>query len=407
MARILLPTRTRAALTCLAAALVGMPSASAQPAPDPAPAAAGTSSDFFKLWAPEWMARRTTAYSTAELQEFGARMSVIAAMPNKFKSTAAVMKAANPDLKLVVYKNATFGGSGLPEDLYAHNAAGKKVPAKDWPSTYVMKIDDPRWRAQVAEKCVLLTRTSNYDGCFLDVLGSGPLTAPAYLLSKPVHADGSVWTPNWWINKTTAIASAVSSAMTGPVMGNGLGYGARYFDPTQASRPLVSPLDGAMAEVFVRGPQDSVTRFRSESEWEAEIKMLRDVEAQGKAAMTVTKMWAPATPAQVNQWHRYTVATFLLGSNGRSMMCFLRDKSTTSTMMDHPYNRVDPGTPTASYSRVGASYQRPFTHGLVVANPTSAAVSVSLSGSYRTMDGATVSGAITIPAHDGQVLVRS
>lgn len=393
------------------AAVMAAPGVTASAAPavssGAAPIHRGTSERFVKLWVPEWMARRTTPYSTAELQAMAARFSVIAAMPNKFKSAASFMKSVNPDLRLVVYKNATFGGAGLPEDMFARNASGGKVAAREWPSTFVMKLDDPRWRAHVAEKCVLLARTSNYDGCFLDVLGSGPLSAPAYLLSKPVNADGSVWTPNQWIGMSTKIAGAVEAALPGTVMGNGLGYGARYFDPTQSSRPLVSTLDGAMAEVFVRGPQDSVTRFRSEAQWKAEIDMIRDVEAQGKAAMTVTKIWTPATPAQVNQWHRYTVATFLLGTNGRSMMCFLRDKSTTSTLMDHPYNRVDIGSATADYAKVGATYQRPYTNGLVIANPTSSPVTVPLTGSFTTMDGARVTGSIVIPAHDGQALVRA
>ena len=369
--------------------------------------ARGTSASFLKLWTPEWMARRSTPYSSAELQAMAARFHVIAAMPNKFKSTAASMRAVNPDLKLVVYKNATFGnGTRFPEDLYARNASGGKVAAKDWPTTFVMQLTDARWRTEVADKCVLLTRTSNYDGCFLDVLGPGPLVAPAYLLSKPVNADGSVWTPNQWVSAATRIAGAVDDAMSGTVMGNGLGYGPRYFDPTQQTRPLVSELDGAMAEVFVRGPQDSVTRFRSEEHWRAEVDMLIDVEAQGKAAMTVTKVWTPATPAQVNQWHRYTVATFMLGTNGKSMMCFLRDKSTTSTMMDHPYNRVNLGTATGRYQKVGATYQRGYSGGLAVVNPTSSPVTVPLTGSFRTMDGATVTGSIVIPAPVGPGLVR-
>ena len=63
--------------------------------------------------------------------------------------------------------------------------------------------------------------------------------------------------------------------------------------------------------------------------------MLVDSEAAGKGMMTMTKLWITATPAQVDAWHEYTLATFLLGSGGKSKFFFLRSKADTG-WMDHP-----------------------------------------------------------------------
>jgi hypothetical protein len=68
-----------------------------------------------------------------------------------------------------------------------------------------------------------------------------------------------------------------------------------------------------------------------------------------------------------------------------------------------PYWRAAIGTPTGTYTKTGGVYQRAFTAGKVLVNPTNFPVTVQLGGTYRTLDGVTVT-ALTMKPHTGEVL---
>jgi len=375
-------------------------------AASPAAASASpTSSRFLKVWSAAWMGHGN--YTQAQAVALARRASVIAAMPKMFRPYVAAMKAANPALKLVVYQNATFGGSGYPNDLYARNSRGGLVSPYEWPTTHLMKIGDPRWSADVARRCGELVRSTGYDGCFLDVLGSGPLTAPTYLQSQPV-TGGVRWTPNQWISWSSGIARTVGSANPRVTLtGNGLGNGRRYFDPTQDPRPLVPLVESIMPELFLRAPTSSVRTYLDEADWKRDVDMVVDVQRRGGQALTMTKIWITATQAQQQSWHRYALASFLLASNGASKFCFLNDRSAAAPLLPQGYNAVDIGTPTGAYAKAAGVYQRTFTRGLAVVNPTDAPVTVRLTRPHTRLDGTVVSGSLVLGPNSGDVLRAS
>lgn len=367
-----------------------------------APAATSTADNFLKLWIPEWMGSHG-AYTAAEADTLARRFSLIVTMTKKLTPYVAAMKSANPDLTLSVYRNATFGGSGLPAELYAHDAAGNRIHAIKWPTTYLMQLNQPAWTARLMASCQDVVAKSAYDSCYLDVLGSGPLTS-VYLSSKPV-SGGVPWTPTQWIGWTSAISRDVGSGLAKPVFGNGLGNGRRYFDAKQTSRPLVAATSQQVAaEMFIRDAYSPIGAYRSEVEWKKDVDMLVDTEAQGKGALTVTKVWTSATTAQVDAWHEYTLAAFLMGSGGRSRFCFLREKSPSSTMMDHPFNALNPGTPLGAYTYTGGVYRRDFTHAVVLANPGKLTVTVPFTTTYTALTGETVTGSVTLAPKTAKIL---
>ncbi|HRC41449.1 putative glycoside hydrolase [Nostocoides sp.] len=387
-----------------AAALIAPATATAA-TPHPAPgAAANPSGNFLKLWTAEWMAPHGS-YTQEQAVALASRVDYIAAMRGKFTAAnLAAMRAANPDLRIGVYRNATFGGKALDESLYARNAAGSRIYALDWPTTFLMKLDSPSWSSSLTASCAEMISKSGYDDCYLDVLGSGPLTS-VYLSSKPVNADGSLWSPNQWIAATSRLAIATKAALGGRgVTGNGIGHGGRYFSTTMSSRPLVAATDQVAAEGFVRDAKSGVGSFRREAAWKQDVDMLIDAEAQGKGMLTVTKVWTAATPAQQDAWHEYSLATFLLGTGGKSMFYFLRDRTLNATQMDHPFNLIDPGVPTGAYRFESGVYQRDYTAALVLVNPTKAVATVPLTRSYTTLTGAPVTGSITLAPNTAKIL---
>ena len=113
-------------------ALSAMPTAMATPKASPAaevspaPVAKAAAGNFLKLWSAEWMAGQRT-FSTAQAADFARRMTVIVAGRGKFTRDVAAMKAANPALKVLAYRNATFGGSGYPDSLYAKDKNGRRI----------------------------------------------------------------------------------------------------------------------------------------------------------------------------------------------------------------------------------------------------------------------------------------
>jgi uncharacterized repeat protein (TIGR02543 family) len=73
------------------------------------------------------------------------------------------------------------------------------------------------------------------------------------------------------------------------------------------------------------------------------------------------------------------------------------------------YFSLNVGTPLGNYSLVSAThiYQRSFSNALVLVNPTGTAYTVSLSGQYKNLNGATVSGSYVVSAYTGEVLMTT
>jgi hypothetical protein len=330
----------------------------------------------------------------------------IAATKGMYRSYVGDMKAANPDLRLLVYLNGSHAqkdqGTAYPDGWYERDANGKKVTS-GW-GNYLMNPAEPGWTQDVIDRCNSFVSSSGYDGCFLDTMGTAPVDA-GYESGVPIDpATGKEWTRSDWIRATSAITAAVRDAMGGrPVYANGIANGSKYLASDGATSALLGGGDGAMVELFVRAPYASLTTYRSEAIWKRDVDMLVDAAASGRTLLTITKVWRTATQDQKDAIHRYAFATFLLGATpGLDRFAFRYDHS---PVFDHPYWHVPIGEPTGGYAKVDGAYQRPYSNGLVLVNPGTSAVTVPLpAGSFATLTGAQASGSITLAAHTGEVL---
>jgi len=346
------------------------------------------------------------SYTQAEAVSIAQRFDVVVGLANTFKDHVAAMKAANPKLRVLAYLNATFGSDGLNAAWYAKGSAGQRVEARNWRGTYMMDLNNTGWSDYVRDQCRVLYVKGGYDGCLLDVLGSGPLQGD-YLMTPPINSrTGKVWTQNEWIAAAAPIAQKARDANAPKiVIGNGLGSGRRYYDPTMLSSPLVPPLHGAEPELWLREPGAGVTTLRKESDWKKDIDMVLDSQSKGRPVFTMTKLWVTATTAQKNQWHEYAYASFLLCTDGTSYFAFYRDKDPATIVGRHPIDQFDIGTPTGSYTYSGGVYRRSFTGGLVLVNPSQTTVTVSLGATYKAWDGTSYSS-VTLAPGVGKVLKR-
>jgi hypothetical protein len=337
----------------------------------------------------------------------------VLATKKSFPPYLAQMRQANPAMKIVAYLNGTYAqsdqGTAYPEAWYARAADGSKVRSKKF-GNYLMDPTAQGWIQDRATTCAQYAADSGYDGCYLDMLGNATV-GPGYDTAAPINpATHQPWTRPQWVAATSKLGTAVVTANpTRLVVGNGLANGNQYFDP--ASGPtalLLSSLSGANAQGFIRSETDALTNFRSGTAWKHDVDMLGDAGSRGRFVMAMTKVGKPATAAQLQQVHRYALASFLLGTNGTQYFYFSPNSNDDGVNApDTPDDHVNPGMPAGAYAaQPSGAYVRAFTAGYAAVNPGTSTVIVKLPGTYADLDGHIVQQAV-LPPHTGMVFTAS
>ena len=396
--------RLRSAIGLVVTSLVASILLAAAPA---SPAAATVTGPMPARWAPAWM-QGVATYTEAEAVDVARRFDVVAEHPWVFAPHVPAMRAANPDLRLLAYVNGTWADDAdiHPDSWYGRDPAGNKIRWIPY-DTWLLDPASPGWRNQVAANCAGAVASSGYDGCILDNLGFGPVSYLDDKTGAPMNpATAAVYTKSEWMAETVALASHVRAANPGvPVAGNGIRDGQAYWAVDGTTQPLVGQLDFVMMENFLRGSTVDVTAFKSEADWKLDIDALAAAEAEGTPVFATTKVWVASTTAQRQQWQRYTVASFLLATDGTSRLAFMKDESPQVVTRHEPWHDLDVGAPLAPYAKVSGVFRRSFERGLAVVNPSPLAVTVPLAGAHTDSDGRVWTGSFTIEGNAGEVLV--
>ena len=359
--------------------------------------------DGLPNWAPTFM-QWPIGLDKEEAVDFARRYDVIAATKRTFRAHARAMQQANPNLKMLVYQNGAFAqkdqATAFPEEWYARDAQGRKITENEF-GNYLMDVSHPEWIDHVEDECVRFLEFSGYEhGCLIDVLGDAPVTA-TYVSVLPINPrTGKEWTPRQWLKATSHIAGRVQDRIRPSlVVPNGIAWGADYWDDTAPSRWLLGGTSGGMVELFIRPPRAPINTYRPEEDWRKDVDMLADAGCSD-SFLAVTKVWVDAARAQKDAWHKYALASFLLGDNGRSYFTFLYERDVVSS---HPWANVDVGPPAGGYAKRDGVYQRDFRDGRALVNPTSESYVVELGGTYRDLNGIERSSVVLGP-HSGEVL---
>jgi uncharacterized short protein YbdD (DUF466 family) len=370
----------------------------------PAHASLGTSTYRFQDWAAENMGT-DHSWTLSEATAAAKRFDLITAKVSSYQDYVSQMKSANPGLVLLTYQNGTFAtfkqGSAFPDSWYLRDRYGRKVRSVNF-GNYLMNPTISGWISNRAAMCQNDLAASHYDGCNLDMLGLAPLNA-GYVTGLPINpATGKVWTASQWVRATSNLAAAVKKAVAPKlVTGNGLMNGVRYFDPAAPTSQILTGVDAGVAEAWLRTPGASFGAFPGATEWRQSVRMLVDAASKGKAVLTLTKLWISATASQKAQWHRFALATFLMGAGGRSYFSF-SDSSSQNSATVTPWT-VGIGSPTGPYYAAGNAFRRDFSAGTVLVNDTATSVKVSLGATYVTSSGSNVTS-LTLQPHTGEIL---
>ena len=376
-------------------------------APPTPKASAATEGNALKRWAATMGGSQALTRDQAlrAAQDF----DVIIGLPRTYDVYAADMMAANPDLKLIAYMNGAYAQSGqatdFPDEWYARDQAGAKVVSTEW-GNYFMNVGHPGWVDRVSQECAKRTATAGWSGCYLDMLGMGTLTA-GYVSAPPVNpATGTVWTKPELATANSQLAAQVQGANPGRyVVANGLGSGTQYFGPTWGpTSKLLDGVPGGNAQGFIRGASAPIDAFPSVKGWKMDVDMLVNAGARGRSVFAMTRIWGtPATQEQKDAVHRFTLASFLLGTDGNQYLFWSDDGDQGADPQRHRYEDIFVGAPLARYSALtSGAYLRRFEAATVVVNPTTKPVTVNLGSDMTSLDGVR-QRIVSLPARTGDV----
>jgi Hypothetical glycosyl hydrolase family 15/IPT/TIG domain len=366
------------------------------------------------------MSKHSSAYSSADAVLIAQNYDLIVGNSSQFTgANIPAMKTANPNVRVLVYLNGSFDMFGNPNlsnhtyplSEYALDANGKYIQSTKY-HNWLMNIGDPNWATSVSQHCDMLLASAPYDGCFVDMLGDALLTG-SYLSGQPINpATGTVWTTAQRMAATTLIGAKVTADHPNNIiMGNGLNDGQRYFDPAAPTSQLLtsgshSGLNTALAETWLRQATMPIGKYRSPAIWQQEVNMLADVGGKGDFAAATTKVWITATAAQITSWHRYALASFLLGTTGSSYFSFTQSQASTEFQTDatSALDHTPTGAAVGPYKSQGAAFTRQYVKAEVIVNPGKGSVTVSIPAPCTTLDGVLVTTTtLTIPALTGQI----
>jgi hypothetical protein len=368
----------------------------------------------------------------ATAQKIALSHTSISLGPAQLNGYGAAMKVANPNLRIFLYLNGMYAGSSqgslFPNAWYMHAGDGSKVRSAGY-GNYLM---DPRstatyttggvtytnWADWVAHRCkaqLTAAGAGAADGCFVDMLGSAPLNG-SYNMAGEVPAADASGTPftavQWYDEISGPIADTVERYTGKTVLANGIGSGRRYFGSGYGpSKLLLDFATAGDAEVWMRSPASPMTSFPTDAGWRLEVQMLSDSSVADRGVNATVKMWTTGTTAQVEQWRRFSLGSFLIGNQGHATFEFSAAQRQIAWSDDSPLYHMAIGTPTESYPTVAGYlhagvYTRAFTNGTVLVNTGTAPVSVALGATYLTFDRQAVSQ-VTVPAHDAVILTLS
>ncbi len=367
----------------------------------PADASTGPAPDYLRTWvSTNGGGQSEQSYSRAEALDIARRYDLVVALQRTFEDHVTAMRATNPDLHMIAYDNIIMSRSSnpneYPDSWYARTRTGRRITATAdrIAGTVLLDPAHPGVRANAVQTCTDKMATGDYDGCYLDSLGVGHLLN---LDGRPVNpATGRDYTDHEWITQTAGLAAHVRDRIDGMVLVNGLSKGSVVFDPDTEARRFFDASDGGNAEGWVRGAEQSVTSFRREDVWRQDVDLLVEAGRQGKSVIAMTKIWTPATKAQIDQWRRLAYASFFLGTDGNQYLYF-NPEGPGKPPAHHPFDDIELGTPTGAYFKGDGLYQRWYTQGAAFVNAGTATATVQLGARYRNLDGTVVTKVTLAP----------
>jgi hypothetical protein len=319
------------------------------------------------------------------------------------------MKAANPDLKVLLYKNltssrkdctATECGSGLPyqtadsqhPEWFLLNKQGQRIAFNDYPDLWAMDVGSASYQTQWADNVINEVKRDGWDGVFLDDVD----------LSMMYHYDvtniAKYPSDSAWQAATQSALAAIGPRIkaAGKLAVANIGSWSQY---PAVGDSWLSYLDGGMEEHFAKWGSYADGGYADQGTWQKQMNSLKYAQDQGKVFLAVTHSANGDETAA-----RYGWASTLLEAQGSAEFALHDDYTYENWFPEYDYDIGDPTGPESTDST--GIHRRVFSNGIVVVNPTARGLSASLGGVYSGSGLADVSS-VSLAPHTAYVLTAS
>ncbi len=295
------------------------------------------------------------------------------------------LKAANPNLKVLIYKDLSgmverdqWGGvsTGVAtQDAAAHpewfllNTSGQRFTFRYYNWIWAADIGNAAFQQKWADNVLAEIGTKGWDGVFMDD------TNPSMDYHYDVASVAKYPTDAAYQAATGSALAAIGARFraAGKLVVPNFGF---WKDYPSVINGWLQHVDGGMNENFVKvGTTTAPEGYDRASVWETQLQSIKDAEAQDKLYLGVSH-----SPNSDRAAARYGFATTLLGGDGHTRFALHGDYTHENWFEEYDYKI---GTPAAAETRDASGvHRRTFTNGLVLVNPTTAAVSVQFGGAY-------------------------
>jgi putative glycosyl hydrolase-like family 15 (GHL15) protein len=316
------------------------------------------------------------------------------------------LKAANPDVKVLVYKNlsasiassnAGYRSTGVSyqqadsqhPEWFLKNASGQHFHFNDYGYLYAMDVGSPSYQQAWAGNVISELQGNGWDGVFMDDTNTTMKYHydPAKIAKYPTDS-------RWQAATQSALAYIGPHVQAaGKLAVANLGSWGEY---PSVGRSWLQYLSGAMDEMFVKWGSAAGSGYADQTRWSIQLESLKYAQQQGKDFLAVTHSSSGDAAAA-----RYGWATVLLGAQGGADYSLAPDYTTETWFPEYDYEIGDPSGPESTDPN--GVHRRVFTSGIVVVNPTSGQLTANLNGTYSGSGLSQVSS-LSLAPHSGYVL---
>jgi len=316
------------------------------------------------------------------------------------------IKAANPNVKVLVYKNltgsrtdCTYGpctagvtyqqaDSQHPE-WFLLNKQGARIRFKDYQDLWAMDVGSASYQSQWADNVISEVKRDGWDGIFLDDTNA----------SMKYHYDvaniAKYPSDSAWQSATRSALANIGPRIQAAGKDAIANIGSWHEYPAVGDSWL-SYLDGGMQEHFAKWGSWPDSGYADQWTWQTQLNSLKYAEAHGKAYLGVTNSSGDDRAAA-----RYGWATTLLGAQGRADFALHSNYTYENWFPEYDYDIGEPIGPESTDA--SGVHRRVFTNGLVVVNPTGSQLTANLNGTYSG-SGLTNVSSVTVATHSAYVL---
>jgi Hypothetical glycosyl hydrolase family 15 len=324
---------------------------------------------------------------------------------------AAQLKAANPELSVLVYQNLSSMAEGTNRDglsssgvnfaeattahpdWFLEDAKGKRIAEQAYPWLWMADIGNPGYQRQWTANVLRTLASGPWDGVFMDDTNATArfhVDPPSKIAEYPTDAAYQAAVRSMLAYAGPRIIAAGKLAI--PNMG-------AWHEYPEVVEEWLRFVSGGMDQQFVKWSTARGKGYAPAAVWRRQLREIQTTERMGKRFLAVT-----SAAAGDNRARRYGWASALLGADGHTAFFAANPRRCDAWSSEYGIRLGAPQSP--MHGSPDGIWRRRFANGLVVVNPTLSTLPVDFHGVYGG-DSLIDARGTTMKPHTALVLVRS